>query len=106
MPDIVPNLLQLSSEISDIADLLEPALDLVLLGLNADAAAIVRAVLPNWSIESARGVARSAIPMDLAAEAVERSAPTSARGWFAIPLSGNSRGFSSAEPEYVLLARA
>ena len=30
MPDIVPNLLHLSSEVADVADLLEPALDLVL----------------------------------------------------------------------------
>ena len=30
MPDIVPNLLHLSSEVRDVAELLEPALDLVL----------------------------------------------------------------------------
>ena len=106
MPDIVPNLLHLSSEVSEVEDLLEPALDLVLSALNADAAAIVRAVLPNWSIESARGVARTAVPLDLAAEAVERGNSTGAKGWFAAPLSGSSRRFGSAEPEHVLLVRA
>src|SRR5688572_12766087 len=81
MPDIVPNLLRLSSEVQDVADLLEPSLDLVLSALNADAAAIVRAVLPDWSIEAARGVARSGVPLDLAAEAVERGQTASAAGW-------------------------
>ena len=40
MPDIVPNLLHLSSEVADVADLLEPALDLVLSATGAEAAAI------------------------------------------------------------------
>jgi Nif-specific regulatory protein len=106
MPDIVPNLLHLSSEVSDVADLLEPTLDLVLLALSADAAAIVRAVLPNWSIEAARGIARSSIPLDLAAEAVERGQTASAAGWHAAPLVGSARRPGGIEPEYVLLVRA
>lgn len=103
MPDIVPNLLRLSSEVTEVASLLEPALDLILSATNADAAAFARATLPNWSIEAARGVARSAIPTELAAEAVNRGELVTAAGWFAAPLSTASRERGSAEPEFVLL---
>ena len=36
MPDIVPNLLTLSSEVGEVADFLEPAIDLVMVALGAD----------------------------------------------------------------------
>ena len=102
MPDIVPNLLRLSSEVTDVPGLLEPALDLVMSATNADAAAFARATLPNWSIEAARGIARSAVPLELAAEAVNRGEFTTAAGWFAVPLSSAGRE-RSTEPEFVLL---
>jgi transcriptional regulator with GAF, ATPase, and Fis domain len=106
MPDIVPNLLHLSSEVGDAADLLEPALDLILSALNADAAAIARAILPNWSIDVARGVPRSAVPLDLAAEAVERNEVVAADHWLAGPLVGGTRRAGGLEPDYVLLVRS
>ena len=87
MPDIVPNLLRLSSEVNDLDDLLEPALDLVLAATGADAAAIVRATLPNWSVEAVRNIARSAVPLELAAEAVERGTVATEGEWHAAPLS-------------------
>lgn len=103
MPDIVPNLLRLSSEAVDVASLLEPALDLVLTATGADAAAFARATLPAWSVEAARGVTRAAVPLDLAAEAANRGEFTTSNGWFATPISGVSRDRASAEPEFVLL---
>ena len=57
MPDIVANLLHLSSDAADVDELLEPALDLVVTATGADAAAIVCATAPDWTIQAARGVA-------------------------------------------------
>ena len=105
MPDIVPNLLHLSSEVGDVADLWEPTLDLVLLAVSADVGAIVHATPPNWSVEAARGVARSGVPLELAAEAVERGEVVADAGWLAASLFGGSRARIAAEPEYVLLVR-
>ncbi len=106
MPDIVPNLLHLSSEVAEAADLLEPALELVLSATGSDAAAIARAALPQWSIESVRGVARSAVPLDLAAESLERGDVVESGGWLASPLAGAPREPGTmAEPEYVLMVR-
>jgi len=105
MPDIVPNMLHLSSEICGVADLWEPAIDLVLLAASADVGAIVHATPPNWSVEAVRGVARSGVPLELAAEAVERGEVVADAGWFAGPLVGASRAGSAAESEYVVLVR-
>ena len=52
MPDIVPNLLRLSSEVKDVAEFLDEALELVLTATGADAVAIARAALPQWSVEA------------------------------------------------------
>ncbi len=105
MSDIVPNLLHVSSEVGDVADLWEPVLDLVLPAASAEAAAVVQATPPNWSVEAVRGVARSGVPLELAAEAVARGEVVANAGWFAGPLVGGSRERSAAEPEYVLLVR-
>jgi transcriptional regulator with GAF, ATPase, and Fis domain len=106
MPDIVPNLLRLSSEVADVADLLEPALELVLSATGSDTAAIVRAALPRWSIEAVRGVAQSAVPLDLAAESLERANIVASGGWLASPLAGALREPGMiVEPEYVLMVR-
>jgi Nif-specific regulatory protein len=105
MPDIVPNLLHLSSEVSDVADLWEPTLDLLCSALSCEAAAVVRANPPNWSVAAARGVARSDVPFELAAEAIERDGVVSNQGWIAGPISGASRATAIAEPGYVLLGR-
>ena len=71
MPDIVPNLLRLSSEVRDVAELLEPSLELVLSATGSDASAIARATLPQWRVEAVRGVTRSAVPLELAATVVK-----------------------------------
>lgn len=106
MPDIVANLLHLSSEAAEVADLLEPALDLVTTATSAEAAAVVRAAVPDWSIEAARGIAASAVPLDLAAEALERDELVSSGRWLAAPLASTRRDRSeSLESEYVLLVR-
>src|SRR5262245_2639703 len=106
MPDIVANLLRLSSEADDVDDLLEPALDLVLTATNAEAAAIARATAPDWTIQAARGTPASAVPLDLAAEALERDAVVAADRWLATPLATARRDHKApAEAEFVLLIR-
>src|SRR5262245_44364726 len=106
MPDIVANLLHLSSEAADLDDLLEPALDLVLTATNAEAAAIARAAAPNWTIQAARGTPASAVPLDLAAEALERDTVVAANRWLATPLNAARRDREvPAEAELVLLIR-
>jgi len=106
MPDIVANLLHLSSEAGEVADLLEPALDLVISATNAEAAAIAQAAAPEWHVVAARGVAKSAVPFELAGDALERGEAASAERWLAAPLSPARRNRSEAEEaEYVLLVR-
>jgi Nif-specific regulatory protein len=106
MHDIVPNLLRLSSEVKDVAELLEQALELVLTATGTDATAIARATLPHWSVETARGVTRSSVPIDLASESLEKGGAVSAAGWLATPLTGATRQSGATfEPEYVLLVR-
>src|SRR3954463_13786838 len=107
MPDILPNLLHLSSEVRDVAELLEAALDLVLSATGSDAAAIARATLPQWSVEAVRGVTRSAVPLELAAESVDRGDVTGMGGWLSVPLVGAPReSGTAADPEYVLMVRS
>ncbi len=105
MPDIVPNLLHLSSEVAAVADLLEPALELVMSATNSEAAAIARATLPEWTVATARGVVRSAVPLDLAGDALERGHVVARDGWLASPVAGAARGGAAVEPEYVLFVR-
>ena len=106
MPDIVANLLRLSSEAADVDDLLEPALDLALTATKAEAVAVVAPTLPDWSVLAARGVAKSAVPVELAAEALEHDDVAAADRWLAIPLvSRRGARSESIEPPYVLLVR-
>ncbi len=107
MPDIVPNLLHLSSEVKEVAELFETTLELVLSATDADAAAYVRATLPQWSVEAVRGVSRSAVPLELAAESLEQGHTIASEGWLASPLGQAFRkAATTAEPEYVLLVRS
>ncbi|MEX2310701.1 MAG: sigma-54-dependent Fis family transcriptional regulator [Pirellulales bacterium] len=103
MPDIVPNLLHLSSEVTEVADLLEPALDLVMTATSAEAAAVAQAAMPDWSVEAVRGVGRSGVPLELAAEAMGRDEIVSADRWLAAPLT-TARG-NGPDQHYVLLVR-
>ena len=104
MPDIVANLLHLSSEVDEVADLLEPALDLVMTATQGDSVAVVQAAAPDWHVVAARGVAKSAVPFELAAEALERGDSANADRWCAAPLSFSRRGRADAgESQYVLL---
>ncbi len=105
MPDIVANLLHLSSEAADVDDLLEPALDLVLTATGAEAAAIARATAPDWTIQAARGTSASAVPLDLAAEALERDTVVAANRWLATPLETSRDHATPTESEFVLLVR-
>jgi Nif-specific regulatory protein len=105
MPDIVPNLLHLSSEVSEVDEFLEPAIDLVMSALDTNAAAFAQATLPDWSVQAVRGVGRSSVPLDLAAEAIERGDVAAADSWLAAPLHSASQHAGRAAPEYVLLAR-
>jgi Nif-specific regulatory protein len=106
MPDIVANLLLLSSEASDAEGFLERALDLTMGAARADAAAVVQATMPEWTIVAVRGVMRSAVPTDLAAEALERSQVVAAHRWIAAPLDTTHGERSElAESQYVLLLR-
>lgn len=106
MPDIVTNLLHLSSEATEAGALIEPALDLVMTATGAEAAAITRAEVPDWSIVAARGIAASAVPLELAADALERDEPIARERWHAAPLpTGRHDSDESAEPPLVLLVR-
>jgi Nif-specific regulatory protein len=105
MPDIVANLLHLSSEVTEVEELLDSALDSILTSLDAQAAAIVQATPPEWNIEAARGIGRSSVPTDLAADALERNRLVSAERWRAIPLTVNHRTSMAIPPQRVLMAR-
>jgi Nif-specific regulatory protein len=106
MSDIVANLLRLSSEAADIDELLEPALDAVLAATAAEVAAIARATVPNWTIHAARNVPAAAVPLELAAEALERDSVVGSERWLAAPLPIARRASGEpAEPEFVLLIR-
>jgi transcriptional regulator with GAF, ATPase, and Fis domain len=106
MPDIVPNLLHLSSEITQVEDLLEPAIELAMTATAGDAAAIVRATMPNWAVEATRGVPASGVPLDLAADALERGDVVQSGGWLATSLAVGRRGYPDVrEPARVLLVR-
>jgi Nif-specific regulatory protein len=62
--------------------------------------------MPDWSVLAARGVAKSAIPLELAAEALEHDDVAAADRWLAVPLvSRRGARSESVEPPYVLLAR-
>jgi transcriptional regulator with GAF, ATPase, and Fis domain len=105
-PDIVANLLGLSSEAQDVGELVESALDQISTASHAEALAWVRATLPQWSVEAVRGVSKLAVPTDLAAEALERDALVHADHWIAAPVAvaGREAGLA-AEPLHVLLLR-
>ncbi|HJS08269.1 MAG TPA: sigma 54-interacting transcriptional regulator, partial [Pirellulales bacterium] len=106
MPDIVANLLRLSSEADDIDELVEPALDLVLTATSSDAATIVRATAPDWTVQAVRGISASSVPLELAAEALERVGIVASERWLAAPLATADRDQAmSKEPEFVLLVR-
>jgi Nif-specific regulatory protein len=106
MPDIVTNLLHLSSEAGEADDLIEPALDLVVTATNAEAAAIARAATPNWSIVAARSIATSNVPLELAADALERDEVVSRERWLAAPLpTTRNLDAETSEPGLVLLIR-
>lgn len=85
-PDIVANLLSLSSEAQDAGELLESALDLISTATEAEALAVARATVPDWTIEAARGVSKSAVPTDVAAEALERENVVRDDRWMAAPV--------------------
>jgi Nif-specific regulatory protein len=107
MADIVTNLLQLSREASEAEDVIEPALDLVQSALAATAAALARAAAPNWHIVAVRGATASAVPLELAAEALAAESGISRAGWQAAPLATQTRdGGEPAEAAFVLLARS
>jgi Nif-specific regulatory protein len=106
MGDIVANLLRLSSEAEEVREFWEPALDAILAATNCISAAIARAALPEWSIEAVRAVPRSSVPLEIAAEALERGEVLAKEGWVAGPVAGAPRENGGlAEPEYVLLIR-
>src|SRR5687767_7266427 len=106
MPDIVANLLRLSSDAADVDELLEPALDLALTATKAEAVAVVSPTLPTWTVLAARGVAKSAIPVELAAEALEHDDVAAADRWLALPLvSRRGARTDSIDSRYVLLVR-
>jgi Nif-specific regulatory protein len=105
MSHIVPNLLHLSSEVSHVADLLERSLDLILGTYRIEAAAIMRAATPQWKVEALRGSSRSSLPLELAAEALERDNVVTSGRWLAVPLGTAKVQSDAAEAPYVLIVR-
>ncbi len=105
-PDIVANLLHLSSEAVEAAELWEGAMDLVASVPGVAATAVARALAPDWSIVAARGVGVSAVPLDLAAEALERETAVAGGEWLVTPLPRRRHpDTAEVEPSYVLLVR-
>ncbi len=107
MPDIVTNLLHLSSEAAELEELIEPALDLVVTATGAEAAAIARATTPDWTVIAARGIAAASVPLELAADVLEQDDTLSREGWQAAPLRISQTGVeSSGGTAFVLLVRS
>jgi transcriptional regulator with GAF, ATPase, and Fis domain len=102
---ILANLLHLSSEVSEPRDLLEPTLEAILSATSAEAVAIVRATPPNWTIAAVRNVGASSVPVDLAADALERSSLVRRERWGAVPVATSARDDSLGEAPYALLVR-
>ncbi len=87
--DILANLLHLSSEARSADALLGAALDAIVDATGVEAAAIAAATPPTWSIPATRGIATGAVPIDLAAEALEYDAVVRRERWQAAPLVGS-----------------
>lgn len=104
-PDIVLNLLHLSSENAKVSDFLDSALDLVMRATPAEASAIVRAAAPDWKVEATRGIAAADVPLELAADALERGSTTRRDGWHAVPLVRAQGLTDSSDSHPVLLVR-
>jgi transcriptional regulator with GAF, ATPase, and Fis domain len=104
--DISTKLLRLAREAAGLPDLLKAAIDLIADATKADAVAIVRATAPTWTADAARGATVSTMPMELAAEALEREAVVRSDRWFAAPLTTSGRADDSErEPSRALLLR-
>jgi Nif-specific regulatory protein len=104
MPDIVANMLHLSSEVRELAKLFEPALAVVVSATNVDAAAIVEAVTPVWSVKAVRGIGHGQLPIELAADALEKNAIVTAERWLAAPLVAATQSDASS-PQRALVVR-
>lgn len=87
--DIVANLLHLSSETAGPGELFGPALDSIAEATGAEAAAIVAALPPTWSVVAVHGVASAAVPVELAADALEQDVVARQNRWQAAPLTGS-----------------
>ena len=106
MPDVVTDLLGLSSDATSPSELLKLALDVVVDTTKAEAAAVTRAAPPTWAVVATRNVAASAVPTDLAAESLEREGVVRADRWLAAPLSpAHGSDDARSEPAHVLLLR-
>jgi len=105
MPNIVLNLLHLSSEVGNVPDLLQQSLDLILEMPGIEVAAVVRATTPEWRVDALRGISRSNLPLDLAVEALERDEVVSAGRWLAVPLGSAKVHNDVAEAPYLLMVR-
>jgi Nif-specific regulatory protein len=103
MHAIVANMLQVSSEVAELAALFERALEAVIAATGADAAAIVEATPPDWSVKSVRGVRRGDVPLELVADALEHGGIVTADQWLAMALFAT--GNAAAASQRVLLAR-
>ena len=106
---IVTNLLHLSSEAGGPEQLLGAALDAIVDATRAEAIAVAMATPPTWSIAATRGIAAGGVPLDLAADALERDAVVRRDRWQAAPLASSRallvRG-QLPESQFALAARA
>jgi transcriptional regulator with GAF, ATPase, and Fis domain len=105
MPDVIRDLLGLTSDAASPSELLKLALEVVVDTTKAEAAAVARATPPTWAIVATRNVAAAAVPTDLAAESLEREGIVRAERWLAAPLSSTLRPDARSEPVHVLLLR-
>jgi Nif-specific regulatory protein len=87
--DILSELLRLSREAASRENFAGPALDAIMEALGAEAAALVAATPSTWSTLVARGVSSTLVPVDLAADALERETVVRRERWHAAPLEGS-----------------
>jgi Nif-specific regulatory protein len=85
--DLSAKLLRLAHESPRPAEMAKAAIDLIAGATRAEAAALVQATPPTWTIVGARNVNPSNMPTELAADVLERESIARAGGWLAAPLT-------------------
>lgn len=79
-------LLSAAKQSDNLATFLDQVLEESKSALGVEALAVVRATPPDWSVLACDGSSPNALPLELAAEALDRNSVSSDGGWLASPL--------------------